>query len=246
MSLIAALAVLAAAVMHATWNAILRGSSGDRMWSMTLMCMASASVGVGMSVWFGVPAAASWPFLLASAGLQIAYCLLLVRAYRDGEFTQIYPVARGAAPVLVDPGRRLHRRRTSLRRGPYGGRSGGDRVAAMSWRASRVHANAIVMALVTAVFIAGYTLADGFGVRAAGDAGAYAGWLFVIQGAPMPLIFLAARRRWTLPIRAPETLGALGGGVLSILAYGTVVWALAHNPMAGCPPCARPASCLEY
>jgi drug/metabolite transporter (DMT)-like permease len=86
-------------------------------------------------------------------------------------------------------------------------------------------------AIATGVFIAGYTLTDGLGARLSGHAPSYAAWLFVLQGAPMPLIWLAARGRLTIRLGDRETLKAMAGGVLSMLAYGVIIWALTLGPM---------------
>ena len=92
--------VLCAAVLHATWNALLK-SGLDRLWSITLMC-AVAAMASGVAVFFlPAPDRASWACIVVSASLQIGYCLFLVRAYEAGELGQVYPIARGAAPMLV-------------------------------------------------------------------------------------------------------------------------------------------------
>ena len=92
--------VLGAALLHASWNAMLR-SGLDRLWSITLMCAVGASAAAVAALILPPPAPASWPYAGLSAVLQIGYCLFLVRAYERGELGQVYPVARGAAPLLV-------------------------------------------------------------------------------------------------------------------------------------------------
>ena len=103
MSIGVSLIVLLAAVLHASWNALLRGSS-DRLWSMTIMCIAIALACALLLPFVPSPAEASWGCLAFSALLHTGYNLLLVRTYRHGDLGQTYPIARGASPLLVSLG----------------------------------------------------------------------------------------------------------------------------------------------
>ena len=87
-------------------------------------------------------------------------------------------------------------------------------------------------ALIAGVFIAGYMVTDGIGVRLSSHAFSYVAWMTLAQGAPMPLVYLALRRRFPPLGTDPETLKALGGGVLGLVSYGVVVWAMSLAPMA--------------
>ena len=92
--------VMCAAILHAGWNAVLRGGI-DRLWSMTLMMIAVACVTAIALVFVPWPNAASWPYVIASAIIHTGYNLSLVRTYRSGDLGQTYPVSRGSSPVLV-------------------------------------------------------------------------------------------------------------------------------------------------
>ena len=98
--------VLCAALLHASWNAMLK-SSADRLWSITLMTLGSGLVAVPLVLFSPMPAMASWPYILMSVGLYVGYNLFLVRAYRAGDFGQSYPIARGSSPLLVSLGAAL-------------------------------------------------------------------------------------------------------------------------------------------
>lgn len=227
-------AVLAAAVLHATWNALAKAIP-DRLVASALLGLTFvpiAAVGVLLAP---APARASWPYLAGSAVLQAAYLLLLVSAYRYGEFGKVYPLARGSSPLLVTavsvPLLGDH-----LSGGQLAGVAvvsaalcwlvfAGGRPPAGSWRG-------LGLALATGVTIAAYTLVDGVGVRHSGTPLGYAAWLFLLQG---PLVvavcavragngFAAGLARWW-----PR--GVLGG-TLSIAAYGIVLWAQARSPLA--------------
>jgi len=221
---------LFAAVLHATWNAVLRTGS-DRLWSVTVMSFATTLVAIPFAIVLPLPFAAAWPYLVLSSCLQVCYSVFLVHAYRYGALGQVYPIIRGSVPLLVTLGGFLT---TGQRLSPVA-LTGVVLVAlgimSLALGRNRASKESIVLALVTALFIAGYTTTDAIGVRHAGNARAYAAWIFLIYGALMPAAFIALRGKLTLDIRSPETLKALAGGVLSLMAYGAVISALALGPV---------------
>jgi drug/metabolite transporter (DMT)-like permease len=229
MTILVVFLVLGAALMHASWNAILHNDD-DRLWSMVLMCMISAGSALPFALLLPAPDPSSWPYVATSAAIQIAYCLFLVRAYRDGELSQIYPIARGSAPFMVALGAALfaHERLGVV---PLIGLAcvcvGVVSLARGKERADPV---GVAIAVSTGVMIAGYTLVDGIGARRSGDAYAYTAWLFVAQGTPMPLIYLAVRRRLHIPLNRDTLLTAFGG-LISAIGYGAVILAMTLTPM---------------
>ena len=94
------LAVLSAAVFHASWNALLKMRAEPRV-ATTLVAVASAVVAAPLAAYAGIPPAAAWPWLLASVTIHIGYFLGLSAAYRVGDLGQVYPIARGTAPLLT-------------------------------------------------------------------------------------------------------------------------------------------------
>lgn len=230
MSAVVVAAVLGAALLHATWNAVLRGRA-DRLWSITVMSMMSGALGAVAIGFLPAPATASWPYIALSASLQIGYCLALVRAYRDGLLAEIYPIARGASPLLVTLGAwALAGEHLSL-----GGMAGVTLVcvgiAGVALGRVRLEARSLAAALATGVLIAGYTVTDGLGSRLSGAPTSYAAWLFLAQGAPMPLVFFALRRGFPPLAFDTDTVKSLAGGAFSLIAYGVVIWALSQAPM---------------
>jgi drug/metabolite transporter (DMT)-like permease len=221
--------ILGAALLHASWNAILHSDS-DRLRSMTLMCMVSAACALPFALLLPAPDRASWSNIAASAGLQIIYCLFLVRAYRHGELGQIYPVARGSAPFLVALGAALF---AGERLGPValigiGCVSSG--VFALARGKDRPSLSSVAMAVATGLMIASYTLVDGVGARRAGHPLSYIAWLFVCQGAPMPLVYGALRGQLRIPMTRESLITAFGG-LISAIGYGAVILALTLTPM---------------
>ena len=229
MTLLVVALILGAALMHASWNAILHADA-DRLWSMVLMCMVSASCALPFALRLPAPAQASWPYIAASATVQIIYCLFLVRAYRDNELSQIYPIARGSAPFMVAIGAAVF---AHERLGPValtGIACVSLGVISLARGKDRAQPLAVVIAFSTGTMIAGYTLIDGMGARLSEHAFSYTAWLFIAQGAPMPVIFLAVRRRLTIPL-SRSTLVTAFGGLISALAYGAVILAMTLTPM---------------
>lgn len=224
--------VLGAAVLHAGWNAALR-SSLDRLRGIVIMSMTSATVAVPLAFILPVPASASWPYIALSAALQVAYCFFLVRAYREGDFGQIYPIARGSSPLLVTLGAALFAHEHLPPIALLGVFLVSAGIFASARGIDRAHLGAVLAAIASGVFIAGYSLADGTGSRLAGSAESYIAWSFIAQGVPMPLIYLALRRHFPIQAFDSLTLRAIGGGVVSAVAYGIVIFAMSISPMGG-------------
>jgi len=223
--------VLGAALLHATWNALLR-SGADRLWSISLMCLVSAAVALPFAFILPAPAMASWPYAVASSALQIGYCLFLVRAYRHGQLSQVYPIARGTAPLLVALGAVAVAHEALSGRSWAGLAMVSTGIIGLGLGRDRPDIRSTLAALICGAFIAGYMVTDGIGVRLAGRPTSYVVWMTIAQGTPMPLVYLAIRRRWPMIRNDRETWKAVGGGVISMVGYGVVVWALSFTAMA--------------
>ncbi|ASV96905.1 DMT family transporter [Paraburkholderia aromaticivorans] len=226
--------VLLAALLHASWNAMLHGNR-DRFLSMTWMSIAIAAVATLVVLFTPRPAAAAWPYIVASGLVHIVYNVTLVRAYRRSDLAQAYPVARGSSPLLVTLGAALFAHESI---GPVHALgivmiSGG--IMAIALQGGRVSRAGALAALTTGATIALYTVIDGMGVRLSdGRALAYTTWMFLFYWL-MPVLFIAMRgfaALWT-PVRAmPMAVGSsLAGGLVSIAAYGIVIWAMQAGAM---------------
>lgn len=222
--------VLGSAVMHASWNALLR-SGADRLWSMTVMCALCAVIALPVALIAPMPAPAAWPYIVGSASLQIFYAVFLVRAYRTGQLAQVYPIARGAAPLLVTLGAAVVAGEHLAPLGLLGVVLVSSGIVAIAFGHGRPDAVSSLAALATGCFIAGYMVTDGVGVRLSGHAIGYAAWQAILDGAPMPLIYLARRRSWP-SLRLDLELGKMAlGALVSVTAYGVVIWAMSLSPM---------------
>jgi drug/metabolite transporter (DMT)-like permease len=222
--------VLCAAVLHAAWNAMLRGGS-DRLWAMTVMSFATTAIAIPVAALLPLPNPGSWPYIGLSTALQLGYSHFLVRAYRDGDFGQVYPIARGVAPLLVTLGAAVFAGEQLGRVSLIGIALVSLGIVSLARARSKASPASIAAALATGCSIASYTVSDGIGSRLSGDPLAYAAWIFVLYGIAMPLTTLAVRGRMTIRLRDPETLKAASGGIISLMAYSAVVWAVSLSPM---------------
>ena len=226
--------VLVAALLHASWNAMLHGNR-DRFLSMTWMSIAIATVSTFVVLFTPRPAHAAWPYIVASGLVHIFYNVTLVQSYRRNDLAQAYPIARGSSPLLVTLGAALFAHEAIGPLHIFGILmiSGGN--ISIALEGSRVSRAGALAALTTGATIAVYTVIDGIGVRlSGGQALAYTAWMFLFYWL-MPVLFVAMRGRaalWT-PVRAaPMALGSsLVGGLVSIAAYGIVIWALQSGAM---------------
>jgi len=217
---------LGAAVLHATWNAALR-SSADRLWFVTVMSFSSTIAALPLVMMLPPPLKESWGYLGVSALLQVIYSFLLAYAYALGELGLVYPIVRGSVPLLVTVGGFLL----------AGQRLGGlallgvvlisAAIVSQATGGARTERKAVTHAIVTALFVASYVIADALGVRRAGNPQSYAAWIWVIYGALMPAGFLLLRGPLTLRLGARDTWKALAGGLLSFGSYGAIIAALA-------------------
>lgn len=229
------MAVLLAAAFHAGWNAIVKIDL-DRFLSVTLISAAACVVALPMLPFVAIPTAAAWPWLLFSLCLHTGYKLFLIQAYRTGDLGQVYPIARGAAPLLVS-GIMLFVFGESLTPAAMAGIALlATGVCLMSVRGGRDRAQlekkAIGFALTTSIFISGYTVTDGLGARLNGDAHGYAIWLFVLDGLIMLGIMLALRGGRGFRALGPYWKSGLAGGTMALGAYWIVIWATTKAPIA--------------
>ncbi|AQW52916.1 DMT family transporter [Streptomyces violaceusniger] len=248
MTPLVATAVLIAAVTHASWNAIAHGIR-DQLLAFTLVGGGGALCGLALLPFAPLPKADAWPYLLASAAIHVVYQLLLMRSFHLGDFGQMYPIARGTAPLVVTVAAAVfvgerpdHWQAAGIALASAGlvgvalwgvkgsrhaddeegGRNGG---AAPQWLA-------LTAAIATGLSIAAYTVVDGLGVRASGSAPGYIAWLMILEGFAIPACALAIRRGALLRRLRPVAARGLLGGLLSVSAYGLVLWAQTQAELA--------------
>ena len=231
---IAVILILSAAVMHAVWNAFVK-MDGDRLMTMAVVISTTGLLAPMLLLIGPPPALESWPYILLSVLLNNAYFLFLIEAYRFGDLSQVYPIARGSAPLLVAVGAALFANEQLSVVELAGVFIISAGTISLIWRSGlRVDAEkrSIIFALLTGLMIASYTIIDGIGVRLSGNPAAYIGWLFILSPLPIASIAIIRRRGEALIyIRNNWKLAVLAGG-LNLGSYGLSIWALSLAAMA--------------
>jgi drug/metabolite transporter (DMT)-like permease len=235
MDLFVFLAVLAAAAFHAGWNALLKLKL-EPIVATSLVAAASGIVAVPFAAFVGLPNAASWPYVLASVAIHIVYYLALAQAYRFGDLGQVYPIARGSAPLMTAGLATLWLGETL---GPYAWAgiivlaAGILLLAVRGGRAlERFDARSVGYALLTSLTITTYTLVDGIGARLADSALQYAVWLFLLSGGAMAVYGLVRIGPRLASDFAANWQLTVSGAALSTAAYAIAIWAMTVAPIA--------------
>jgi drug/metabolite transporter (DMT)-like permease len=228
-------AVLFAAACHAGWNATIKGGL-DPLATTVLISIGAAIVSLVFLPVTGLPAAAAWPWCAASVLIHLVYFAALIESYRAGDMGQVYPIARGSAPLM-----------TAVATAAFIG----ERLGLLGWCGilllaagvlllslrggrdlARLDRTAVGFALFTAVTICAYSVVDGVGARLSGSANAYSVMLFVGIG-PVMLIYALARRGHEVIAAMGQSWGiGLAGGGLQLGSYGIAIWAMTVAPIA--------------
>lgn len=226
--------VLFAAALHAGWNALVRSSS-DKFQDTVLIVLGAAVWTALLLPLVPIPAVESWPYLVASVVIHVAYFSLVAFSYRGGELSFAYPLMRGSAPALSAVAVAL-----LIGESPsLGGWAGvlliscGVLVLASdSWHSGTFHSTSAMLALTNACVIVIYTLVDGQGARLSGHAFSYTGWMFLLT-APLLLIIATANqgREMVQRIRSGWRRGLIGGAC-TLASYGLALWAMTRAPIA--------------
>jgi drug/metabolite transporter (DMT)-like permease len=231
LSLAVTFAVIAAAVTHAAWNAIAHGIK-DQTLAFALIGVGGIAIGIPLVIVTAVPRADAWPYLLGSVAIHVFYNLLLMQCNRLGEFSQVYPLARGTSPLVVTilAAIFVHEHLALPQVAGVLIVSAGLAVLVLAGR--RPGRGAFAAAVGTGLTIAAYTTVDGMGVRLSASPVGYIGWLMVLESLCVPM-FAVYRRRGVLLKQPKRVLAAgLAAGALSVLAYGLVLWAQTRGALA--------------
>ncbi|HEV8467068.1 MAG TPA: EamA family transporter [Pseudolabrys sp.] len=229
------LAVLFAAACHAGWNALIKVGL-DPLSTTTLISLGAGLVALVLVPLVGVPASAAWPWLIASVIVHLCYFASLIESYRTGDLGQVYPIARGSAPLMTAAATTVFVGEKLSLIGWTGILSLVAGVLLLSARGGRelaeVDRRAIGFALFTALTICAYSVVDGIGARLSANPNAYSVWLFIGIAFVMlpyaiyrdgPDVIPAMRRFWRR---------GLAGGALQLLSYGIAIWAMTAAPIA--------------
>jgi drug/metabolite transporter (DMT)-like permease len=227
------IAVLIAAMLHAVWNSLAHSVS-DRLVGFAMIGLVDAVGGAALAAFGGLPPARAWPFIVASALVHTAYNLFLLASYQLGEFSQMYPLARGTSPWVVALVSLVVLNRTlsvTELAGVLAVSAGLIGLVLIGGRPGRKDLPALAAALLTGLMISSYTVIDGVGVTRA-PLLAYAGWMFLLQAPPIVMIALIRRRGQLAAAMRACALPGLAGGAISQVAYTIVLWAQLSGALA--------------
>jgi drug/metabolite transporter (DMT)-like permease len=229
------LAVLFAAACHAGWNALIKVGL-DPLSTTTLISIGSGIVALVLLPLVGLPGWAAWPWLTASVVIHLFYFASLIEAYRTGDLGQVYPIARGSAPLMTATVTTIFI---------------GEKLSSVGWAGIvalvagvfllsahggrdlvRIDHRAVGFALLTAFTICTYSVVDGIGARLAGDPNAYSLSLFVGIALVMLPYALYRDGRDVIPAMQNYWRRGFAGGALQVISYGTVLWAMTLAPIA--------------
>jgi drug/metabolite transporter (DMT)-like permease len=223
--------VLFAAALHASWNAIVKGSV-DKLLMTVLVTASAALIAIVGLPWLQQPAPASWPFLLTSSVLQVIYFILVARTYHIADMSEAYPLMRGTAPLLVTLISVAGLKANLSPRMCVGVAVICFGILSMAWGGRHSNRRGISSALLNAVVIAAYTLTDGIGVRRSGAPAAYTLWIFLVASVPLAIWAVRTRRASVGHYLRQYWHFGLIGGVGTVASYGLALWAMTLAPIA--------------
>lgn len=226
-------AVLGAALLHASWNALIKTGS-NKQTAMLIMTVWQGLIGLAVVVWLPFPSLKVWPWIIGSGLIHMCYQLFLAYAYEQGDLSRVYPLARGAAPMIVLAVSSVFLADEMAGQEVFGILVLGLGILLMARGVftSGESRKLIPFALCSAMATAAYTIVDGIGARVEGDAVAYVGWLLLMAAVfyiPAVLhlkggaVTQAPKRDW---LRGAITASA------ALAAYCIVVWAMTKAPIA--------------
>jgi drug/metabolite transporter (DMT)-like permease len=226
------LLVLFGALLHATWNAIIKAGT-DKSLDASLISAGGAITALPFLPLLPLPEPAAWWFIAGSAILQFAYFQLVAGAYRAGDIGLVYPLMRGGAPLLIATTSGLILGETLSFAAWAGTLTICAGILTLAFEARNGSRHAIVLALVNACVIASYTYVDGVGARLSGNAISYTLWMSLLP--PILLFAWALSRRGALAVAQHVRRNwwrGLIGGAGSIASYGAALWAMTRAPVA--------------
>lgn len=226
--------ILIAAALHATWNAIVKGGD-DKYVGMAAVIIGAIPFALAVLPFVPAPAPESWPYILAGMFLHFGYQIFLLYSYRIGDLTQVYPLARGSAPLLVtafsvfvlNVDLETPQLIAILLIG-----AGITSMSLVRQQNGQRNGKAAMLALITGCFIASYSLVDGTGAQVSGTPFGFYSWLAICNAVVFAIFtFFAHPGKLTLMLKNSKNTCLIGGGA-SFTAYSLIMWAFTQAPIA--------------
>ena len=224
--------VLTAAVLHATWNALIK-SGGDPWVRLAVVNGVGIVCAAAWLPFVEAPNAEAWPFILGSVAIHQVYFVCVALQYRFGDLSHVYPISRGTAPILVAAAAFIFAGETLSPAGAVAVIVISAAIISLTFdsRWPTGEGKGVFFALCTSVTIAVYTVIDGLGGRTADDVFAYIVYLFLIDGLPFGLMVFYLRRRTLATALKENWKTGILCGLMSYPAYALVIWAMTLSPL---------------
>jgi drug/metabolite transporter (DMT)-like permease len=226
--------VLGAALLHASWNAIAKGRQGhDPLIGAFVIAIGTAIVAAAMLAILGLPGAKSYPYVVASGVIHVGYFVLLGLSYRLADYSAIYPLTRGSAPLMTTalgavlisevPAPGMLAGIALLSAGVLG-------LGANALRQGGLDARGLMVAGANVCVIVVYTLVDGVGARESGNPGGYVAAAMLLTGVLLAPV-MVFRRQAMVEALSRDWLLALVSGAMVMASYGAALWAMTKAPI---------------
>lgn len=223
--------VMFAAVLHASWNAMVKAVS-DRGLVLAAVSLAHCALGLVLILTSPSPSIESWICIFLSTIIHFGYYVFLFQSYKLGDLSQVYPISRGLAPALVSFGAYIMLGETLGLMGWIGLLGVTFGIALLAFQRGPINApkGAIPVAAMNGVLIASYSVVDGIGVRLSDSPFGYMGWLFLLE-IPVSVFILTRRYRAGIGFNPRIFMIGLAGGVAATAAYGMAIYAKSIAPL---------------
>ena len=228
------LAIILAAFLHAVWNAMVKNEDNKYL-AVTAIVLGHVPVSVLIILLTPIPSVESIPFIILSALLHIGYEWYLLSAYRFGDLTKVYPIARGTAPILITIVSLIFLGVALSNFEILGIFIISLGILSLSFQGAKGFKNrsVVIYALVTGFFIMGYSITDGYGARVSNSFLSYMGWSFILNATIFPIILKINNKSEIITKIFKEGKKIFFiGGTLSYIVYGIVIWGFTQAPIA--------------
>lgn len=229
MSLSLIIPVLLAALLHATWNSIVKGGQ-NKLYESAMNCLGGGLAALFFVPFVSFPAPEAWPLLALSCLCHLTYYICIAAAYREVDLSVGYTIMRGTAPLLTALFMTVWGAPLSLA-GWIGLLTICAGIGCLTLGHHPPTKRGLLLSLRTSFVIMGYTLADGFGAQHSGDAIGYACWIFVLNIFPLHILILCRNGRDYLHYLRGRALPGLSGGACGLASYGIAIWAMTQAPI---------------
>lgn len=223
--------VLISAIAHASWNALLK-NSGDRLLLLSSIRVVGLLSGSVVAALVPLPSIESLPYLLSAACVHFLYFSFMLNSYRLGDMSQVYPISRGIAPVLVLALGVVFANERLSGAAFFSVFVLSSGIAILAFSGNKLEVKALMYALATGTTIAGYSFLSGMGIRKTESAFSYIAWLEIIIGSVMTVFSFHRRKMLALDFARTNWRTGLSAGLLSVIGFGIAVWAMSKAAMA--------------